>query len=529
MRKKAFSVLVFLLVFLGFYAFPAATAAESITAETVGRYADDVTAYRLRTDGVGTVQEWLDSARSFDTADRWYALAFMQSGNYAAAAIRQDFARYTETHRISSAVTKQGYALVLAALGSDHAFISYTLDTTVGEQGIMSLIYGLHLLNNGYRSERCTAESVRQTLLALALPDGGFAVTGTDGDVDVTAMALTALAPYYDSCDDVRRTVDNALRFLSSRQLADGDFSSYGTANAESTAQVVIALSALGIDAANDPRFIKNGCTPFHGLAKYRLESGAFSHVCGGQSNDPATVQAFSAFVAYLRFTAGKTSLYILDKCSPADVKPASDYRPPAADGESAPPSQEEATTYKPWLLLGIAAVTVAAVGIMLIRKRKRWQEYVVILATAAVAVVLVLTINIRTPEDYYGESVSKDQVIGNVSFSVRCDAAIGRTEGVSLPEDGCVIAAEDYAIADGDTVYTILTEAAKRHRVALDARGTGKSVYVAGIGGLYEFMAGDLSGWVYYVNGVMPSVGCGEYRLSDGDTVVWVYTLTPD
>ncbi|MGM9626294.1 MAG: DUF4430 domain-containing protein [Eubacteriales bacterium] len=41
----------------------------------------------------------------------------------------------------------------------------------------------------------------------------------------------------------------------------------------------------------------------------------------------------------------------------------------------------------------------------------------------------------------------------------------------------------------------------------------------------LYEFDFGDLSGWIYKVNGETPSVGCGDYVLSDGDEIAWLYT----
>ncbi|MBR1898597.1 MAG: DUF4430 domain-containing protein, partial [Oscillospiraceae bacterium] len=49
--------------------------------------------------------------------------------------------------------------------------------------------------------------------------------------------------------------------------------------------------------------------------------------------------------------------------------------------------------------------------------------------------------------------------------------------------------------------------------------------VYIAGINYLYEYEFGDLSGWVYHVNGISPSRGCGDYLLSDGDVIEWLYT----
>ena len=50
-------------------------------------------------------------------------------------------------------------------------------------------------------------------------------------------------------------------------------------------------------------------------------------------------------------------------------------------------------------------------------------------------------------------------------------------------------------------------------------------SAYIEGIGNLYEFDCGELSGWMYSVNGVWPDYGCSGYTLHDGDTVVWSYT----
>ena len=50
-------------------------------------------------------------------------------------------------------------------------------------------------------------------------------------------------------------------------------------------------------------------------------------------------------------------------------------------------------------------------------------------------------------------------------------------------------------------------------------------SVYVQGINHLYEFSCGELSGWMYMVNGEFPNYGCSKYELKDGDEIVWCYT----
>lgn len=50
-------------------------------------------------------------------------------------------------------------------------------------------------------------------------------------------------------------------------------------------------------------------------------------------------------------------------------------------------------------------------------------------------------------------------------------------------------------------------------------------SAYIKGINNIYEFDAGELSGWMYSVNGVFPNYGCSIYNLNDGDVIQWMYT----
>ena len=89
-----------------------------------------------------------------------------------------------------------------------------------------------------------------------------------NSDADSTAMVLQALAPHREN-ERVALAVEKALAFLSRRQLADGDFAAFGVANPESTAQVIIALCALGIDP-EDGRFVKDGKGLWDGIEKYR-------------------------------------------------------------------------------------------------------------------------------------------------------------------------------------------------------------------------------------------------------------------
>jgi prenyltransferase beta subunit len=90
------------------------------------------------------------------------------------------------------------------------------------------------------------------------LADGGFSMGGTTADPDVTAMALQALAPYKGQ-NDIKTVIDRALDCLSRLQNSDGGYSSGGLDNSESAVQVLVALTALGINPDTDTRFIKHG------------------------------------------------------------------------------------------------------------------------------------------------------------------------------------------------------------------------------------------------------------------------------
>ena len=80
--------------------------------------------------------------------------------------------------------------------------------------------------------------------------------------------------------------------------------------------------------------------------------------------------------------------------------------------------------------------------------------------------------------------------------------------------------------IAEGATAFDQLVLAVRENKLHMDKEeGAMGSVYVKGLANLYEFDYGDLSGWVFFVNGKSAEVGCGEYKLQAGDEVEWLYT----
>ena len=155
-----------------------------------------------------------------------------------------------------------------------------------------------------------TREKLIQVILDAQLPGGGWNLSAENADPDMTAMAIQALAPYYKTNETVKAAVDKALEALSALQRTDGGFDSWGTVNSESCAQVIVALTALGIDPTADSRFVKNGHTVLDALAGFYVTGGGFRHTAGGERNDMATEQGYYALAAYYRFANTQTRLY---------------------------------------------------------------------------------------------------------------------------------------------------------------------------------------------------------------------------
>ena len=278
---------------------------------------------------------------------------------------RLDYARSTENSRI---------ILALTAIGKDVTDVGgYNLlgglDNMefIENQGINGPIWALIALDShDYpTSGDVTREKLVQTILDAALENGGWALTGTTADPDMTAMAMQALAPYYDTDENVRAAVDKALDVLSAAQLPTGGFASWGSENSEACAQVIVALTALGIDPATDSRFVKNGMTALDALASFYVDGGGFRHTASGELDGMATEQGYYALAAYYRFVNGQTSLYDMSDVTIQPNTPATPDQPAnpdtPADPGTAQPTGDHGVTV--WVIaLTVSALCAAAV-----------------------------------------------------------------------------------------------------------------------------------------------------------------------
>lgn len=221
----------------------------------------------------------------------------------------------TDNERIALALTAigkdpanvGGKNLLAALQDKDIMKVTDTSDTDIN-----GLVMGLLALNS--RNYTSDTSWLVQAVLAQQNEDGSWSAsadTKPASDVDMTAMALQALAPYYKDGgnETVNTAVERALNWLSGKYQSGYDSS-------ESCAQVVIALSALNLDANTDARFTKTvegkTLSVLGNLLQYRVaENGGFKHQFADKAvNEMATEQALCAMAAYARFTEKANALY---------------------------------------------------------------------------------------------------------------------------------------------------------------------------------------------------------------------------
>ena len=277
----------------------------------------------------------------------WLALALARSGRSVPAGYYDNVVQYVKANvnanerlHNSKSTDNSRVILALTAIGKDPTNVGghnllKGLDSMsyINKQGINGPVFALIALDS--HNYPTFGEVTRDVLIDRILSeqvkaDGGWALGGADeeaSDVDVTAMTIQALAPYYKTNAKVKTAVDKGLTWLSAHQQEDGGFASWGAVNSESCAQVIVALAALGIDPLTDSRFIKNGITALDALCGYYTQDDTlgkgFAHVkqssggyVGGAYNQMATEQAYYALNAYYRFANSQNRLYdMTDVC----------------------------------------------------------------------------------------------------------------------------------------------------------------------------------------------------------------------
>ena len=128
-------------------------------------------------------------------------------------------------------------------------------------------------------------------------------------------------------------------------------------------------------------------------------------------------------------------------------------------------------------------------------------------------------------------ESVEKSTL--SCFLTVRCDTLLRNMDSLApekihlIPQDGLILPEIEFEFSEGESAFDALERELKRRKIHFEFTKNllYDSVYIEGIGDLYEFDAGDLSGWIYRVNGEILSVGCSQYKLKSGDKIEFLYT----
>lgn len=140
--------------------------------------------------------------------------------------------------------------------------------------------------------------------------------------------------------------------------------------------------------------------------------------------------------------------------------------------------------------------------------------------------------LNNKIMEEPKEEKTEKEEKL-TCTLSVSCGTILNDISRLAkekqslVPADGIIYREKEVVFHEGESVFNVLLRELKQNKIHLEFVNVPvfKSAYIEGIGNLYEFDCGDLSGWMYKVNGEFPNYGCSQYKVKKGDKIEWVYT----
>lgn len=446
----------------------------------------------------------------------------------------------------------------------------------VSEQGNNGTAFALIALDSGNYYDNATGTTARNawinSLLDAQISDGSW---GIDADfpgsnVDMTAMVVQALAPYCSTNATVKAAVDKAVEWLSAEYQKTGDYGS-----SESAAQVIVALSALNIDAKIDSRFQHNGISVLSNFLSYAdPNSKGFLHDKQPNStvNQMASEQAAYTLVAYDRYVNGSKRLYdmsdvtkrenadaqaVIDMINQIGYVDESSYNAIAearnAYNKLSAADKEKVTNYN--------TLTAAETSYKAILKQKQTDQYKALKAhyddllndktkkygTAAKKKLASILQQAQTDMNaaescervtaIYEKAITDLDAVkpGDIEVTFRLIGALEATQDVDLTKDSYLpeyvtwVPTKTYALQENATVYDLFTEAmsdAGLRYIGAESNYVS-TIYAPSCLGSYalsEFTNGKKSGWMYTVNGTHPNQGLKNWTLNDNDVVVWHY-----
>lgn len=118
-------------------------------------------------------------------------------------------------------------------------------------------------------------------------------------------------------------------------------------------------------------------------------------------------------------------------------------------------------------------------------------------------------------------------------TLSIRCDTILNNLDWLDknktsfVPSSGIIFPPTKVVFYEGESVFNVLLRELKKNNIHLEFMSTPiyNSAYIEGIANLYEYDCGELSGWMYRVNGEFPTYGCSRHKLKPNDKIEWLYT----
>lgn len=446
----------------------------------------------------------------------------------------------------------------------------------VSEQGNNGTAFALIALDSGNYYDNATGTTARnawiKSLCDAQINNGAWGID-TDfpgSNVDMTAMVVQALAPYCSTNATVKAAVDKAVKWLSAEYQKTGNYGS-----SESAAQVIVALSALGIDAKTDSRFQHNGISVLSNFLSYAdPNSKGFLHDKQPNStvNQMASEQAAYTLVAYDRYVNGSKRLYdmsdvtkrenadaqaVIDMINQIGYVDESSYNAIAearnAYNKLSAADKEKVTNYN--------TLTAAETSYKAILKQKQTDQYKALKAhyddllndktkkygTAAKKKLASILQQAQTDMNaaescervtaIYEKAITDLDAVkpGDIEVTFRLIGALEATQDVDLTTDSYLpeyvtwVPTTTYALQENATVYDLFTEAmsdAGLRYIGAESNYVSTIYAPSCLGGyaLSEFTNGKKSGWMYTVNGTHPNQGLKNWTLKDGDVVIWHY-----
>jgi hypothetical protein len=309
----------------------------------------------------------------------WEAIALRQAGKTVPKEYLQTITKLIQDKngKFSKITDYERYTLGVLAAGGDptniagHNLVEAIYNGEITKQGLNGVFYSLIALDSGEfevpEHANWTREKLINYLLERQNEDFGWSWDGSSkSDIDTTAMVLTALSPYKEQ-EEVKKAIDLAVEYLSSQYLA-GKIDNSSTA-----AQVVIGLSAIGIDANDESLFTKNEMSLIAYLLTFQNNDGGFDWQGGNVSDVFSTGQGIQGIVAYQLFLNNKGSLYQLPLTSNVDSKTetSNDSENTADEGQEGKPLPNTATQTFNFLAFGFFLLILGVIFMTIERRKK--------------------------------------------------------------------------------------------------------------------------------------------------------------